>query len=102
MAEHHARPGGMDINLDLPGFLSKPWLRMGFVRNPASGAWVLQEAHIPRRFPAFTEICLRAAHALASVTSLGVIVSDLLYVGLTLVVFAVLLLILKGVERFER
>lgn len=28
--------------------------------------------------------------------------SDLLYVGLTIVVFAVLLLILKGVERFER
>jgi hypothetical protein len=29
-------------------------------------------------------------------------VSDLLYVGLTIVAFAVLLLILKGVERFER
>ncbi len=28
--------------------------------------------------------------------------SDLLYIGLTIVVFAVLLLILKGVERFER
>ena len=35
-------------------------------------------------------------------TSLGVTVSDLLYVALTIVVFAVLLLILKGVERFER
>jgi hypothetical protein len=29
-------------------------------------------------------------------------VSDVLYVALTIVVFAVLLLILKGVERFER
>jgi len=29
-------------------------------------------------------------------------VSDLLYVGLTIIVFAVLFLILKGVERFER
>ncbi len=29
-------------------------------------------------------------------------VSDVIYVGLTIVVFAVLLLILKGVERFER
>jgi hypothetical protein len=28
--------------------------------------------------------------------------SDLLYIGLTVVVFAVLFLILKGVERFER
>jgi hypothetical protein len=27
---------------------------------------------------------------------------DLLYIGLTIVVFAVLLLIVKGVERFER
>jgi hypothetical protein len=29
-------------------------------------------------------------------------VTDLLYIGLTIVVFAVLFLILKGVERFER
>jgi hypothetical protein len=35
-------------------------------------------------------------------TSLGATVSDLLYVALTIVVFAVLFLILKGVERFER
>jgi hypothetical protein len=27
---------------------------------------------------------------------------DLLYIGLTIVVFAVLILIVKGVERFER
>jgi hypothetical protein len=27
---------------------------------------------------------------------------DVLYIGLTIVVFAVLLLILKGIERFER
>ena len=35
-------------------------------------------------------------------TSLGVTVWDLFYVGLTIVVFAVLLLILKGIESFER
>jgi hypothetical protein len=29
-------------------------------------------------------------------------VSDVIYIGLTIVVFAVLFLILKGVERFER
>jgi hypothetical protein len=28
--------------------------------------------------------------------------SDVLYIGLTIVVFAVLYLIVKGVERFER
>jgi hypothetical protein len=28
--------------------------------------------------------------------------SDLIYIGLTIVVFALLFLILKGVERFER
>jgi hypothetical protein len=29
-------------------------------------------------------------------------VSDLLYIGLTIVVFAALFLLIKGVERFER
>ncbi len=28
--------------------------------------------------------------------------SDLLYVGLTIIAFAVLILLVKGVERFER
>ena len=39
---------------------------------------------------------------LTSGSSLGVIVWDLFYVGLTIVVFAVLLLILRGIETFER
>lgn len=34
--------------------------------------------------------------------SLGVAMNDLLYVGLTIAVFAVLILIVKGVEHFER
>ena len=46
--------------------------------------------------------CARQAGCFHNGTSLGVTVWDLFYVGLTLVVFAVLLLILKGVERFER
>jgi hypothetical protein len=29
-------------------------------------------------------------------------VNDLLYIGLTIVIFAVLILLVKGVERFER
>ena len=33
---------------------------------------------------------------------LGVTVNDLLYIGLTIVVFAVLILLVKGVERIER
>jgi hypothetical protein len=53
-----------------------------------------------------TEICLGAAYARASSTTsgtpLGVTVWDLFYVGLTIVVFAVLLLIVKGIETFER
>jgi hypothetical protein len=32
----------------------------------------------------------------------GGIMSDLLYIGLTIVVFTALFLLLKGVERFER
>ena len=54
-------------------------------------------------------MCLRASHALTSTltsgSSLGVTVwylTDWFYVGLTIVVFAVLLLILKGIETFER
>jgi hypothetical protein len=35
-------------------------------------------------------------------SSLGVTVWDLFYVGLTIVVFAVLILIVKGIETFER
>lgn len=57
----------------------------------------------------FTEIRLGAWHAQASFTSsgtpLGVTVwylTDWFYVGLTIVVFAVLFLILKGIENFER
>jgi hypothetical protein len=39
---------------------------------------------------------------LTSGSLLGVTVWDLFYVGLTIVVFAFLLLILKGIETFER
>ena len=50
----------------------------------------------------FARVLMPARASSTNGTSLGVTVSDLLYVGLTIVVFAVLLLILKGVERFER
>jgi hypothetical protein len=45
---------------------------------------------------------LRRVRETSSNTVLGVTVADLAYVALTLVVFGVLFLILKGIERFER
>jgi hypothetical protein len=79
---------------------------MGSVRNPVAGAWVPQWGFIqgksgPLLIAAGASVCTQASY-LTSGTSLGVIVQDLLYVGLTIVVFAVLTLILKGIERFER
>ena len=78
---------------------------MGSVRNPRGAVWVTQGPF----YLAIPERLLRHAWGLHQPgepkpdgTSLGVIVSDVLYVALTIVVFAVLLLILKGVERFER
>jgi hypothetical protein len=46
--------------------------------------------------------CAYPQGILTSGLSLGVTMWDLFYVGLTIVVFAVLLLILKGIETFER
>jgi hypothetical protein len=66
-------------------------------------------AFIRRKSGAFTEMRLRAClcpgELSTSGTPLGVTVwylTDWFYVGLTIVVFAVLLLILKGIESFER
>jgi hypothetical protein len=44
----------------------------------------------------------RFVSVFSSKPTLGVTVWDLFYVGLTIVVFAVLFLILKGIESFER
>jgi len=79
---------------------------MGSVRNPAAGAWVSQGRYQwggPR--PLTSDVRPGPsvpAIAMTSGSSLGVTVWDLFYVGLTIVVFAVLLLILKGIETFER
>jgi hypothetical protein len=82
---------------------------MGSVRNPAAGVWVLQG-----RFcggapePLTRDVLLGFACPQSTLTSgslLGVTVwylSDWFYVVLTIVVFAVLLLIVKGIESFER
>ena len=79
---------------------------MGSVRNLCAGAWVLQgrfkwDGPEPlTRDVLFACACRQAT--LISGSSLGVTVWDLFYVGLTIVVFAFLYLILKGIETFER
>jgi len=79
---------------------------MGFVRNLAAGAWVLQGRYqwVGSRPLTGDEFRAQACPGIAvtSGSSLGVTVWDLFYVGLTIVVFAFLLLILKGIETFER
>ena len=79
---------------------------MGSVRNPAAGAWVLQGRSSWVTPRPLTKDVLPGSDmpdiAITSGSSLGVTVWDLFYVGLTIVVFAVLLLIVKGIETFER
>ena len=82
---------------------------MSSVRNVVAAACVVQGAFIRGKSRAFTEIrprvCVCPGELSTSGTPLGVTVwylTDWFYVGLTIVVFAVLLLILKGIETFER
>jgi len=79
---------------------------MGSVRNPTAGAWVLQGRLFRGRTAPLTRDVLPGSGvpgiALNCGSSLGVTVWDLFYVGLTIFVFAVLLLVLKGIETFER
>ena len=79
---------------------------MGSVRNQPLLAWVSQGVHLPGCPEPLTNDVLTGrsppASVLTSGSSLGVTVWDLFYVGLTIVVFAVLLLVLKGIETFER
>ena len=79
---------------------------MGSVRNPAAAAWVSQSRFKwGARRPLTRDVRLACAcrrSTLTSGSSLGVTLWDLFFVGLTIVVFAVLLLILRGIETFER
>ena len=83
---------------------------MGSVRNPAAPAWVPQgPLQMGRSRPLTKDVLLGfpcPQSTLTSGSSLGVTVpwyiSDWFYVALTIVVFGVLLLILKGIESFER
>ena len=83
---------------------------MGSVRNRAAAVWVSQGRY---RWgspgPLTKDVLLgfvRPPSTLTSGSSLGVTVpwylTDWFYVGLTIVVFAVLWLILTGIETFER
>jgi len=79
---------------------------MGSVRNSPADAWVLQGLFYGVLLnPLTRDVLLGFACPYATLTSgssLGVTVWDLFYVGLTIVVFAFLYLILKGIETFER
>jgi hypothetical protein len=83
---------------------------MGSVRNPVVGAWVLQGRYqwvAPRPLTkSVLWACACRRSTLTSGSSLGVAVpwylQDWFYVVLTIVVFAFLLLVLKGIETFER
>jgi hypothetical protein len=75
--------------------------RMGFVRNPHRGAWVPHG----RGLGPLPGDSLRSSSAIgvrSRPRTQGGSVLDLLYIGLTIVVFAALWLLVKGVERFER
>jgi hypothetical protein len=66
---------------------------MSSVRDHGRSAWVA----LGRDLSAVQRSSLRSFHPTLEGT-----VSDLLYIGLTIVVFAALFLLIKGVERFER
>jgi hypothetical protein len=68
---------------------------MGLVRTAIGAAWITQGL-VSRQFRC------RCTGPGTGVTPRRVPMLDVLYVGLTIVVFAVLYLIVKGVERFER
>ena len=68
---------------------------MGSVRDHCGPAWVAHGPSISARFRGFTDV--------VRMRSLGGLhVSTSIYIGLTIVVFAALFLLVKGVERFER
>jgi hypothetical protein len=74
--------------------LTRQLLCMDFVRNPGWAAWgVLAGGISPVPGCLLSQSYGRAE---------GGTMSDFLYIGLTIVVFAALFLLVKGVERFER
>jgi hypothetical protein len=91
---------------------------MGFVRNLAAAAWVLSGPKsslvnraliVPFGMRGWARPARQVRQVMAGrvpqarkITRRGVAMLDLLYIGLTLVVFAVLILIVKGIETFER
>jgi len=67
--------------------------RMNFVRDCQRAAWTSLAGGIDR-----SDRCLLSRYF----TPEGGVMQDLAYIGLTILVFAVLFLIVRGVERFER
>ena len=70
---------------------------MDLVRNPFRPAWITLGQAISPAQRCFMKRLPRTARRPLEDSML-----DLAYIGLTILVFAVLFLIIKGVERFER
>jgi hypothetical protein len=79
---------------------------MGSVRARGRAAWKAHGRDLVGVFAGIPDVSGRGGPRPGTKSALefcvGGTVSDLAYIGLTVVVFAVLYLILKGVERFER
>src|ERR1017187_591664 len=91
--------GSQDPLMDKPCACgSSAAARMGSVRDHFSRAWVAHGSRMGAAFRLFSAVHWGSSNAKAWEGP----VSDVLYIGLTIVVFAVLFLLLKGVERFER
>ena len=72
---------------------------MGFVRKPRLSVWDLQG---PQFSPLTRALINPSGMRPGLIQVLGVAMNDLLVIGITIVVFAVFFLIVKGVEHLER
>jgi hypothetical protein len=75
---------------------------MGSVRTRDRAAWIAHGGDVFRFSTGTTELSGSGMRARRISLTRGGPVEDLAYIGLTILVFGVLWLIVKGVERFER
>jgi hypothetical protein len=75
---------------------------MDSVKNHGRAAWIADGPDFPGLGPGMTDLFGPDERAGRDRQCVGGPVEDLAYIGLTILVFGVLWLIVKGVERFER